>query len=364
LEARVQERTAQLQQEVEARKRAEEEVKKHRDHLDKLVRERTEELVEVKQQQIQNSAELKIVGKSPLMEKVRKRIETIADTNAPVLIVGETGTGKEVVARSLHECSSRSASPFVAINCGALPENIFESEMFGSEAGAYTGVTKRRIGNLEYADGGTLFLDEIESMPLSLQVKLLRVLQEGVIQRLGSNEPIKINVRIIAAVKGDLLALSNEGKFRSDLYYRLNVVLIDLPPLRNRNDDIPLLFEHFALEAAVRYGRPAPILSESQLLKLAAYNWPGNVRELRNVADRFVLGVLDEHPGVHGIDMAPKDLPAQLEDFERTVIESELHKCNGVMARAAKALGIPRNTLFAKIKRYNLVKEVRQDEQE
>lgn len=361
LEALVRERTIRLEEEIEARKQAEEEVKKHRDHLKELVKERTDELISIKEQKNQQTPRFKIIGHSPAMENVHKLIESIGPTNAPVLIAGETGTGKEMVARCLHEQSPRRDKAFVALNCGALPENIFESEMFGAEAGAYTGASKRRVGKLEYADGGTLFLDEIESMPISLQVKLLRVLQEGELERLGSNETIKIDVRIVAAVKGDLLALSNEGKFRSDLYYRLNVIVIDLPPLRERRDDVPLLFEHFALEAAVRYGRPAPILSQTQLLELMAYDWPGNVRELRNVTDRFVLGVLNEHRGIHGGAPEPKGVLRQIEDLERAVIVEELRKSDGVVSRVARNLGVPRSTLVDKIKKYKLAVETRED---
>jgi DNA-binding NtrC family response regulator len=350
---------AQLWEEIEARKRAEDEVKKHRDHLEKLVKERTAELISVREERDKEILGVKLLGNSAAMEKVRQRIASIAETSAPVLIVGETGTGKEMVARSLHEHSSRRSKAFVALNCGAFPENIFESEMFGAEVGAYTGAGKRRIGKLEYADGGTLFLDEIESMPLPIQVKFLRVLQEGEIERLGSNEQIKIDVRVVAAVKGDLLALSNEGKFRSDLYYRLNVVVIELPSLRERSEDIPQLFEHFALEAALRYGRPAPMLSQTQLSELMMHNWPGNVRELRNVADRFVLGVLDQYKGFHGGKPQPKDMTQQVEDFERTIILEELRKCGGVVSHAAKSLGVPRTTLIRKLEKFQLVNETR-----
>lgn len=369
LEERVRQRTAdlmlaneRLKEEIDARARAEEEVKKHRDHLEALVKDRTAELILVKEKRNRETSDFKIIGKTSSMNEIRQRIASIAPTNAPILITGETGTGKEMVAQAIHDCSPRRSKPFVALNCGALPESIFESEMFGAESGAYTGLSKRRIGKLEYASGGTLFLDEIESMPPILQVKLLRVLQNGVIERLGSNEPIKIDVRIVAAVKGDLLALSNEGKFRSDLYYRLNVVTIDLPPLRERRDDIPVLFEHFTLEAAVRYGRPAPLLSQAQLLKLMTYHWPGNVRELRNVADRFVLGVSNAHPGFQGQPPATKTLPQQIEDFEKTIIEAELRNQGHVVTRTAKSLGISRSTLISRINQYKLTSEIREDD--
>ncbi|MEX3824801.1 sigma-54-dependent transcriptional regulator, partial [Paraburkholderia sp. BR14262] len=233
----------------------------------------------------------RIIGKSPAIEQVRKLIANVAPTDASVLINGDTGAGKELIARSLQELSPRHDKPFVAVNCGALPEPMFESEMFGYEAGAFTGAAKRRIGKLEHASGGTLFLDEIESMPLSLQVKLLRVLQDGVLERLGSNQPVRADLRVVAAAKGDMSEHVAAGTFRRDLLYRLNVVTIALPPLAERREDIVPLFEHFLLDAAVRYQRPAPLLTERDRMRLAQRDWPGNVRELRNAADRRVLGI-------------------------------------------------------------------------
>ena len=225
---------------------------------------------------------------------MRRLIANIAPTDASVLINGDTGAGKELIARSLHEMSPRRDKPFIAVNCGALPEQMFESEMFGYEAGAFTGAQKRRVGKLEHASGGTLFLDEIESMPLSLQVKLLRVLQDGVLERLGSNQPVRANLRVVAAAKGDMNEHVADGTFRRDLLYRLNVVTITLPPLNERREDIVPLFEHFLLDAAVRYERPAPLITDRQRAELMQRDWPGNVRELRNAADRMVLGILDD----------------------------------------------------------------------
>jgi two-component system C4-dicarboxylate transport response regulator DctD len=233
--------------------------------------------------------------------------------------------------------------------------------MFGTEAGAFTGAARRRIGKLEYAHGGTLFLDEIESMPLPIQVKLLRSLQEGTIERLGANESIAIDIRIVTAVKSDLLALSNEGRFRSDLYYRLNVVAIDLPPLRARRDDIPMLFEHLLLKAAVRYDRPAPLPSSMLMQDLIGYDWPGNVRELSNVADRLVLGVTDERLCLQNGMAQPRELPKQLENIERVLIQLELRRHDGQVSRAAEALGIPKTTLYDKIKKYRLGSELPQE---
>jgi two-component system, NtrC family, C4-dicarboxylate transport response regulator DctD len=293
---------------------------------------------------------------------VRSLITSVASSDAPVLIAGETGTGKELVARSLHEQSARRDKPFVALNCGALPDTLFESEMFGTEAGAFTGAARRRIGKLEYAHGGTLFLDEIESMPLAMQVKLLRALQEGTIERLGANESIAVDVRVVAAVKGDLLALSNEGKFRSDLYYRLNVVVIDLPPLRARREDIPMLFEHFMLKAAVRYGSSTPLPSSMLMQELIGQDWPGNVRELSNAADRFVLGLTNERLFRHDDVAAPRELPRQMENVERALILLELRRHAGHVSRAAEALGIPKTTLYDKIKKHRLGSELPQDQ--
>ncbi|WP_272938355.1 sigma-54-dependent transcriptional regulator, partial [Noviherbaspirillum denitrificans] len=233
-----------------------------------------------------------LIGQSPAIERIRTLIRSVGPTPADVLINGQTGTGKEVVARHLHGASGRKG-PFVAINCGALPESVFESEIFGHEAGAFTSAVKRRIGKLEYANGGTVFLDEIESMPLALQVKLLRVLQERRLERLGGNDPIQVDCRIIAASKADLLQLSAQGKFREDLYYRIGVVGIELPRLAERRDDIPLLLAHFVQGAALRYQRPAPQWSMAQMAEWQARDWPGNVRELRNFADRLVLGVVE-----------------------------------------------------------------------
>ncbi|MYZ54019.1 sigma-54-dependent transcriptional regulator, partial [Malikia spinosa] len=235
--------------------------------------------------------EAQLIGRSPAMARVRQLVADLGNSAADILIQGETGSGKELVARCLHEAGPRRSGHFVAINCGGLPEALFESEIFGHEAGAYTGAGKRRIGKIEYASGGTLFLDEIESMPIALQIKLLRVLQERSLERLGSNTLIPVDCRVVAATKADLKALSDQGRFRADLYYRLSVVTLALPPLRERREDIPLLFEHFLLQAAARHQRPLPAADPTRQGRLLAYDWQGNVRELRNVADRCVLGI-------------------------------------------------------------------------
>ena len=303
----------------------------------------------------QNAVAPRIIGRSPVIEQVRRLIANVAPTDASVLINGDTGAGKELIARSLHEMSPRRDKPFLAVNCGALPEPMFESEMFGYEPGAFTGAAKRRIGKLEHASGGTLFLDEIESMPWGLQVKLLRVLQDGVLERLGSNQPIQVNCRIVAAAKGDMTEHVAAGTFRRDLLYRLNVVTIALPPLAERREDIVPLFEHFLLDAAVRYQRPAPILTDRQRAGLMQRDWPGNVRELRNAADRLVLGVTED-PMAASVDAVEdsQSLKERVEQFERAVIAQALEQTGGAVAVAADRLQLGKATLYEKIKRYGL----------
>ena len=298
--------------------------------------------------------ESRLIGRGPGMERVRAMIVGLADSAADVLIHGETGTGKELVARCLHDASPRRHGNFVAINCGGLPETLFDSEIFGHEAGAYTGAAKRRIGKIEYASGGTLFLDEIETMPVPMQIKLLRVLQERTLERLGSNTSIPIDCRVVAATKCDLLALSAEGGFRNDLYYRLSVATLNLPPLRERREDIPLLFEHFLLLAAARHHRPVPEASPGRIQRLMGYPWPGNVRELRNVADRCVLGIeAGSPPFGEARPDGPQPLAETVEAFERALIADALRR-HGSLARAAEALAIAKTTLHDKVRKYGL----------
>jgi two-component system C4-dicarboxylate transport response regulator DctD len=289
------------------------------------------------------------------MARVRQLVTDLGNSAADILIEGETGTGKELVARCLHEAGPRRSGNFVAINCGGLPETLFESEIFGHEAGAYTGAGKRRIGKIEHASGGTLFLDEIESMPLAMQIKLLRVLQERSLERLGSNTPISIDCRVVAATKADLKALSDQGRFRADLYYRLNVATLPLPPLRERREDIPLLFEHFLLQGAARHQRPVPDPDPARMSRLMAYDWPGNVRELRNIADRCVLGIETGFPPfASGMPTGPRPLAESVTAFERALIADALARNCGSLARAAEALGVAKTTLHDKIKKYGL----------
>ncbi len=304
----------------------------------------------------------RLVGRSEEIEKVRRTIANIADTGIDVLIEGETGTGKELVARCLHDFSSRSKRQFVALNCGALPEHIIESELFGHEAGAFTGAVKRRIGKLEFGNGGTVFLDEIESMPLGLQVKLLRVLQERTIERLGGNGTIPIDVRVIAATKLDLLAEAEAGRFRKDLYYRLNVARIVIPPLRERTSDVLLLFHHFLRKACLRFNREVPDLPASHRSNLLARTWPGNVRELANAAERYALGLSDMQSCGTGGEVSGKSDPAisldvHLETFERQVIVAALRRNRGRICQTAESLGIPRKRLYLRMRRLGIRKD-------
>ncbi|HLO96843.1 MAG TPA: sigma-54 dependent transcriptional regulator, partial [Burkholderiaceae bacterium] len=238
-------------------------------------------------------------------------------------------------------------------NCGGLPENLFESELFGHEPGAFTSAAKRRVGKLEFANGGTLLLDEIETMPVPLQIKLLRVLQERRLERLGSNEEVPINVRVIAATKADLKAMSEAQQFRGDLYYRLNVATLTLPPLRERREDIPLLFQHFIAQAAARYERPAPELDPQHLRDLMSHDWPGNVREIRNAADRFVLG-LAGGADAQLIEPTPLTLARQMDMIEKTLIEQALRRCNGKIPAVMELLGTPKKTLYDKLHRHGI----------
>ncbi len=269
--------------------------------------------------------EARLIGNSSGIARVRELTEGLAASAADILIQGETGTGKELVARCLHEASPRRKGNFVAINCGGLPETLFDSEIFGHEAGAYTGADKRRIGKIEHANGGTLFLDEIESMPIPMQIKLLRVLQERTLERLGSNTLIPVDCRVIAATKEDLHALVGQNRFRADLYYRLSVAPLAIPPLRERREDIPLLFQHFLLQAAARHDRAVPVGDPERIRILIGYSWPGNVRELHNVADRCVLGIENGVPPF-GNERAirPHSLAQAVEAFERALIVDAL----------------------------------------
>mgnify|MGYP000928026653 FL=1 len=293
-----------------------------------------------------------LIGHSPKMEQLRRTIAEVADVAVDVLIQGETGTGKEVVARCLHDLSSRKGANFVALNCGGMPDNLLDSELFGHEAGAFTGAQKRRIGKIEYASGGTLFLDELETMPLAMQIKLLRVLQERTLERLGSNQQQPVNCRVVAATKEDLRALSDQRQFRADLYYRLNVVRLELPALRERLEDIPLLLQHFVLLAASRYHKAVPDVPPAVLRQCMAHNWPGNVRELRNAADCLVLGLPLSLGNAHFAGST--SLVEAVDGFERALIADALQRCNGSLSKAAEALKVAKSTLHDKIRKHGL----------
>ncbi|MFA7893617.1 sigma-54-dependent transcriptional regulator [Pseudomonas fulva] len=301
----------------------------------------------------------RLVGQSAAMQRLREQIGALAGTRADVLILGETGAGKEVVARALHDLSSRRDGPFVAINAGALAESVVESELFGHEPGAFTGAQKRRIGKFEFANGGTLFLDEIESMSLDVQVKLLRMLQERVVERLGGNQLIPLDIRIIAATKEDLRQAADQGRFRADLYYRLNVAPLRIPPLRERGDDILMLFQHFADAASQRHGLGPHALQPAQRALLLRHDWPGNVRELQNAAERFALGLelaLDGQapPVTNAPAPVTGNLSEQVEHFERSLITAELAQPHGSLRSLAEALGVPRKTLHDKLRKHGL----------
>lgn len=302
----------------------------------------------------------RLVGRNPAIQHLRAQISAVAETDADVLITGETGTGKEVVARALHDFGPRCKGNFVAINCAALPAEIFESELFGHEAGAFTGAQKLRVGKLEHANGGTVFLDEIESMPLDLQAKLLRAIEGRSIERLGSNRQVELDVRFVAATKADL---SNNPAFRTDLYYRLNVITLEIPALRARRDDIPLLFFHMAREARARYRREIPDISPRNEAELLAHDWPGNVRELRNVADRFVLGMwsgFGRDPGA-GLDAGSGNLSERIDAFERAVIMAEISRNGGTLKSTYESLGVSRKGLYEKMRRLGISSEDRSD---
>ncbi|MFP6799472.1 MAG: sigma-54 dependent transcriptional regulator [Pseudomonas sp.] len=301
---------------------------------------------------LKDHIEAQLLGVSRPMETLRRQILELAGTSVNILLRGDTGSGKERVARCLHDFSSRAGKPFVALNCAAIPEHLFESELFGHESGAFTGAQSKRIGRIEHADGGTLFLDEVESLPLAQQVKLLRVLQEKTLERLGSNRSIQVDLRVISAVKPDLLDEVKAGRFREDLYYRLNVATLRIPPLRERREDIPLLFEHFANQAAQRHGRDTPSLAPSELTRLLAHDWPGNVRELINAAERHALGLGGATDAAD--DLPVQSLAEQMEAFEAQCLHRALQHCQGNITEVMALLQLPRRTLNEKMQRHGL----------
>jgi len=307
-----------------------------------------------------------IIGESGRMQEVLALAKRVAPSNATVLIRGESGTGKELIARAIHFNSPRAGGPLVTLNCAALPEQLLESELFGHEKGAFTGAVAQRKGRFEQADGGSIFLDEIGDLSPSLQVKLLRVLQERQFERVGGNKTISANVRVMAATHRDLEQAMREGTFRDDLYYRLNVVTIQIPPLRERREDIPLLLDHFLRKFAEKNRRDVTGLTAAARDALLKYDYPGNVRELENIVERAILlcrgRVIDledlpatVRPGQRSAgEPLPKDLPGVLADIERQAIESALERSGGVQTQAAEALGISERVLRYKMKKYGL----------
>ena len=305
-----------------------------------------------------------MIGNTPAMHKVYDAIRQVAPEKATVLIAGETGTGKELAAHAIHRLSPRSESLFVAVNCAAIPAEMMESELFGHERGAFTGAVKERIGKFELADGGTLFLDEITEMPMALQAKLLRALQEGVIERLGGHRPISVDIRIIAATNRDPQQAVRDGRLREDLYYRLNVFRLDLPPLRTRLDDIPLLAQHFTVRRGIA-------ITAEALARLASYDWPGNVRELENVLERaaIVCGGNTIDAAHLPADIAPSavmqptavpktfenlSIPLASETLEKQLIAEALRQTGNNKSKAARLLDISERSLWYKLTRYNL----------
>ena len=309
-----------------------------------------------------------LVGKAPSMQQLYRRIEKIAGTEATVLISGESGTGKELVARAVHRLSRRSAGEFVAVNCAAVPEGLMEAEFFGAEKGAYTGAHAARAGRFEAAHGGTLFLDEIGELPLAIQPKLLRALQEGVVTRIGGQRELRTDVRLVAATNRALPAEVAAGRFREDLYYRLKVVTLLVPPLRERKDDIPLLVERFVRDFNLRQGAQVSGVTPALLDRLMAHDWPGNIRELRNVVDSMavlaterVLDVCDADESGFVVGGAASQASAEvtispsatLDQAERLLIAARLRTL-GSRAEVARSLGIGLRTLYTKLRAYGL----------
>ncbi|MDD2966386.1 MAG: sigma-54 dependent transcriptional regulator [Desulfovibrionaceae bacterium] len=326
---------------------------------------------ELRRQLTESASSAEILGRSPRVRDMLQTISTVAPTEATVLITGESGTGKELVARALHFGSLRAAKPLVTVNCAALSENLLESELFGHERGAFTGADKRRDGRFVQADGGTLFLDEVGEIPLTLQAKLLRALQQGEVQRVGSDTPIMVDVRIIAATNRDLKQEVAERRFREDLYFRLNVISIEVPALRQRKEDIALLAAHFLQSFAQRNRKELKGFSPQALDALLRYDWPGNVRELQNAVERSVILSTGEYVGVRELPLALGAIVAEeetaqpqaegtslaglpLDEVERRAILATLHTVDENKSEAARVLGITRATLHSKLKKFGL----------
>jgi two-component system C4-dicarboxylate transport response regulator DctD len=299
-----------------------------------------------------SSLEGRILGRSTATVRLRESLARLAGTSVDVLLLGETGTGKEVAARVLHDFGPGRNRPFVAVNCGALAETVLESELFGHEAGAFTGASKQRIGMIEHASGGTLFLDEIESMPMAAQVRLLRVLQERCVVRLGSNKEVPVKLRVVTAAKEDLVERSRQGRFREDLAYRLDVARVEIPPLRERAGDAEILFDYFLTLAAERESVPPPPVTPAFRAFLSRHDWPGNVREVRNRAERYFLGL--DAPGSPPDSPDEPTLQSHRDSAEAAAIVQALRANNYRVGRTAEALGISRKTLYLKIQKHQI----------
>lgn len=311
-----------------------------------------------------------MVGQSDAMRAVFDTIEKVSDTGADVLITGATGTGKELVARSVHRLGGRASGPFVPVDCGAIPENLLESEFFGYERGAFTGASGRSLGLMEFANKGSLFLDEVGELPAGMQVKLLRALQERKLRRLGGKEEIEVDIRIIAATSRDLEAEVQAGRFRADLYYRINVIRIGLPPLVERAEDIPLLFDHFVERYSREMNRPLVRLDQSAMEVLVRYEWPGNVREFQNVVRRILAAAQSESIGPDGLPPEVVERSGQSESssgvgffarrdlhvarFEKAYFKELLSRYGGDMSAAAEEAGLPRGTLYRLLGKYEM----------
>jgi two-component system C4-dicarboxylate transport response regulator DctD len=305
-----------------------------------------------------DAVEARLAGRSDVMVDLRRQVRAVAATDTDVLIIGATGTGKEVAARALHRASARSEAPFVHINCAALPAELIESELFGHEAGAFAGATRARYGKFEHARGGTVLLDEIDSLSQALQAKLLHAIQNRQITRLGSNDAIELDVRFIAASKKNLEVEAAEGRFRSDLLYRLNVVTLRMPELEARREDIPKLFMQLVHEACTRYKRVVPDVPGGLLASLVARSWPGNVRELRNAADRFALDLdLELAPASDEPAPAASSLAEQVAAYEKNLISGAIAAHDGNLKATYEALGISRKSLYEKMQKHGLSRQ-------
>jgi two-component system C4-dicarboxylate transport response regulator DctD len=293
----------------------------------------------------------KLIGKSPIMERLRADIRRVAETDVAILLEGETGAGKEVVARLIHRCSARRAQPFAPIDFAAIPEGFIESELFGHEAGSFGARASRRVGRIEAANKGTIFLDEIESLPLSLQGRLLRVLEEQEVTPLGSNVPRAFDARVIAATKENLNDLVSKGALRKDLFYRLNIVHLHVPPLRERREDIPLLFNHFLEEAAARFRVHRPALTDPVRARLLDHHWPGNVRELQHFAENVALGMVGDDASA---TVWQPSLQRRVDQYEAQLIAAALNDHAGDVRQTIASLAIPRKTFYDKLKRYEI----------